>query len=253
MNFYYFEPLSSPLNEAQISSIIGSVVLNYSPERQREIGLFRAFYDDTVPYNHFSETLNGYTWVRYEDSTAFQSANPDLYQRVFQDSFFESFLDFPFYVQTWSISPLTEPQATVETNNARLKVATEAANFLSKLSGYATQNGCPDSITTYISQILSLSNHPDYPHVLANDARLGTYTSWPTFPDLTNALESIASAPVTTTNADIAFNRILNAYSIPGSYPQKVSAITSAVNVYGVNGSVTDLYNYAVNILNSNT
>lgn len=50
------------------------------------------------------------------------------------------------------------------------------------------------------------------------------------------------------TNADIAFSRIL-AYTIPGTYPDKTSAMTSAVGVYGANGSVDDLYNYAYGIL----
>jgi len=50
------------------------------------------------------------------------------------------------------------------------------------------------------------------------------------------------------TNADIAFSRIL-AYTIPGTYPNKTAAMASAVGVYGANGSVDDLYNYAYGIL----
>jgi hypothetical protein len=50
------------------------------------------------------------------------------------------------------------------------------------------------------------------------------------------------------TNADIAFSRLL-AYYIPGSYPEKVAAMNSAVGVYTVNGTVTELFDYAFGIL----
>ena len=51
------------------------------------------------------------------------------------------------------------------------------------------------------------------------------------------------------TEADKVFRAIIMSYSIPGSYPEKVAAVDSAVATFGANGSYQDLYDYAVAIL----
>jgi len=244
MSIYYYEPLSQTMNAGQVTALIGSVVLEWSEERQNEIGLFPAYFDSGTVYNKYTETITNSQWTKFNTLADLEEANPAAYLRLTEDSEFTS--TGPFYLQVWTVTALTGDAAAAGTQQAKLVVGTQAATLLASLSGYAGQNGCPDTITTYFAEILDLANHSDFPYTLAVDADSGTFASWPVYPDVAPALEAIANAPVATTNADVAFNRILSSYSIPGSYPNKTAAITSAVEEYGVNGSVTDLYNFAV-------
>ena len=252
MSNFYFEPTQQVMSSYQVSLNIGSVVLEWAPERQQEIGLYPAYYDSGTLYNQYSQTLDGFVWTRFETIEDLQNTDPSAYNRLIQNN---PNLQFgssgPFYLQVWNVVELTGDAAVAGTHAAKLMVGTEAATLLASVSGYANKNGCPDSITNYVGEILDLSNHADYPYQLAQTATDGTFALWPTYPDLAPALESIANAPVATTNADVAFNRIIGSYSIPGSYPNKVTAITNAVTVYGVNGEVSDLYNFAVAELTS--
>jgi len=248
--YYYFEPTSSLMSEGFVKTNIGEIVLSYSSSRQRDMGLFRAAFDDAIQYNIYSETPDGFSWVKFQDATDLETQNPELHDRIFTSGVITEFTS-PFYAQVWNIVPLSGANEVSATEDAKLKVGLEAARLLSSLSGYATQNGCPDSITDYIASILALSTQPGYPAEYAYSAHTGTYEGWPEYPNLAVALEAIAATPVATTSADIAFMRIINSYSIPGSYPNKVTAIQNAVAFYGVNGSVTDIYDAAVAALSA--
>jgi hypothetical protein len=247
--YYYYEPTGSFMNELTASQQIGSTVLCWCCERQKEIGLYYAYFDYGTPYNQYTQTLSGFTWTRFESLLELTEANPGAAERLTNSG--EYVEAGPFYLQVWNVVELTGDAAIQATHSAKLVVGTEAARLLASVSGYANKNGCPDTITNYVAEILDLSNHPDFPYQLAQTATAGTFALWPTYPDLAPALESIADAPVATTNADVAFGRIIGSYSIPGSYPEKVTAITNAVAEYGVNGGVSDLYNFAVNELTS--
>ena len=243
--YYYFEPTSSLMSEGLVKTRIGEIVLSYSSTRQRDMGLFRAAFDESIQYNMYTHAPDGFSWVKFENSEDLETQFPELHDRNMTSG---QIVDFqsPFYVQMWNIVPLSGQNETAAIEEAKLKIGTEVARLLSSLSGYATQNGCPDSVTNYISEILALSTQPGYPAEYAYSAHTGTYEGWPIYPDLSTVLESIAATPVATTSADIAFTRIINSYSVPGSYPNKVTAIQNAVAIYGVNGSVTDIYDHAV-------
>lgn len=245
--YYYFEPTSQFMTANQVSLNIGSVVLTWSYERQQEIGLYYAYFDYGTPYNQYTQTLDGFTWTEFTSLQELAEVNPGAYERLITGG--EYVQAGAFYLQVWNVVDLTGDAAIQGTHAAKLVIGTQAARLLASVSGYANKNGCPDSITNYVGEILGLTTHIDYPYGLAQSATNGSYAGWPVYPDLAPALESIAAAPVATTNADVAFNRIIGSYSIPGSYPNKVAAINDAVAVYGVNGEVSDLYNYAVNVL----
>lgn len=63
------------------------------------------------------------------------------------------------------------------------------------------------------------------------------------------SVQQITGPTENETTADRVFRVILMAYSIPGSYPEKVAAVDSAVTALGVNGDYTAMYDHAVAIL----
>jgi len=243
---YYFEQTNSLLSDLQVETQLGCAIHSLDGCRKCEIGLYPAYFDDTLKYNRYSHTVSGFTWVRFETPEHLFAVDSETGIRFNNTVFAEQRPRTPFYIQRWNVVELTGAMAEQGIFDAKLKVAQEAARLLATVSVYINQNGCPDEITTYAKQLLDLSASPAYPFTLAADVGISGQTSWPTYPDLTTVLESITDAVATTTNADIAFTRILNTYSIPGTYPQKVTAITNAVAVYGVDGSITSIFNHAV-------
>lgn len=249
---YYYEPLQKQVTCQWVNQNIGCQALEYSCDRQYEIGLYPAYFDYGTPYNKYTHTVENPTWTKFENSNDLMEKQPGIYSRLTTDRVDDTRFDSitsPFYLQIWTVVELTGAAQQGQTQAAALKVATEVSKLLSSVTGFTGVPGCPDTVTTYATELLSLSTQSVYPHTLAQDVDNGTFASWPTYPDLSTVLESIAETPVAVTNADIAFKRIINAYSIPGTYPEKVAAITSAISQHGVDGSVTDLYNSAVEIL----
>ena len=247
MTSYYFEPTGQLMTEQAVAQQIGQVACDWCHTRQAELGLYHAYFDYGTPYNKYTQTLSGSTWTRFETLDQLMETDADAYRRLMSTRTYKD--TGTFYLQQWSVVDLDGEAASSGTNSAKMVVAKEAAQRLATLSGLANKAGCPDTITDYVAQILNLANHENFPYILATEVDDGSFASWPTYPDLAPALEAIANAPVTTTNADIAFNRIVGSYSVSGTYQDKVSAITAAVAEHGVDGTVSDLYNFAVDAL----
>lgn len=247
MTAYYFEPTAQLMTEQSVAQQIGQVACDWCHTRQAELGLYQAYFDYSTPYNKYTQTLSGFVWTKFETLDELREADPEACKRLIASRIYKD--AGAFYLQRWTVIDLEGEAATNATQLAKLVVAKEAARLLATVSGFANKTGCPDAITDYVFEILGIVNHEGFPHILATEVDDGSFSSWPVYPDLSLALDSIANAPAATTNADIAFNRILGSYTVPGTYSEKVSAITSAVAEYGMNGTVSNLYNFAVGIL----
>lgn len=255
---YYFEPTQTALSEGRIAQTLGKELLSYSAERQAEVGLYRILNPQT-PFNPYESKIVGESYTKYNDFNDFTAQYPG-----FEPSFIEE-PDVPVYAKEWvlaSLDPADEEDQDIILAS-EYKVLNMRDQKLGEVTGFVVEaqrrgHNISAALATYINALTNIETDPDYPGVLAYDLN-----AWPSKPDddmmfdeaddtaplncYTRAqIDAMLGNTTSETNADIAFRRIVLSYSIPGSYPEKVTAMDNAVATYTVNGDVEDLYNAAV-------
>jgi len=169
MSNYYFEPSQREMSSEQVSLNIGSVVNEWSPERQAEIGLFPARYSSIPPYGIYTQKVDGFSWVKRENGES-------------------PFYTTPYYTQVWNIVNMTSEEQSILTNQANLIVAQEIEARLASMNNWAsschvvnTSWQIPQSVKNYINDLLALNtDNDDYPFILADGVHLKSYIGWPT-------------------------------------------------------------------------
>ena len=233
--FYAKEDVSVVFGENLQNLDISILINDYS--------LYPAYYIDTsvLPadrHNPYIEKIEP-IWQKVSNITEFESL-----EDVVRDELPAG--NFPYYFLNWDIVPLSGQELIDATDSAQLLVSNEVERRLAEVSGWRQATGYPETIDNYATELLNLTTDPNYPAVLALEVDLGIFINWPEKPPADEIQNSVNASTVQETNADIAFRQIVLSYSIPGSYPDKVTAMDNAVTTYTVDGSVTDLYSAAV-------
>ena len=236
---FYFEPQSRYLTTSGVSSQIGSQVLEWDSPRQQDLGLFTAN-KPLFQFNRFVETLDAGVWTKFNTEQDIDTTLPELGGVYLNET-------YPTYLLVRSKVALSGAALTSATAQAEAVVAAEVEKRLAEVAAWENASFESTTLSAYKNALANIGTDPNYPAVLAYEAEQGDFTNWPTKPVI-----DLASGPVSTgTNADVAFRQLVLSYSIPGSYPEKVTAMDNAVATYGENGAVEDLYNAAVAELNA--
>ena len=160
--------------------------------------------------------------------------------------------------QTWVVTELTAEEQTTALAVFIAQTNANAANLIEQADQYVVKAivdgvGLTVEFQAYRQDLLSPENLPGYPaETVFPDLPVDIFD-----PNATPPMDAYTKAEVdqligSNINEDVAdkvFRAIIMTYSIPGSYPDKVAAVDSAVSTFGVNGDYTQMYDHAVGIL----
>lgn len=175
----------------------------------------QAFSEGTPTTSDGGVTWNQ-AWVVAELSTEEQTAALDV-----------------FVAQTTSqISGLID-----EADQYVVKAIVDGVGLTTEFQAYREALLSPETLTGYPAETV----YPTLPVVIFD------VNATPPMDAYTKAeVDQLIGSSVTEDTADKVFRAIIMAYSIPGSYPEKVTAVDSAVATFGVNGDYTAMYDHAV-------
>jgi hypothetical protein len=125
---YYYEKTSSYLTKGGVERTLGTDVLDYSSERQQEIGLFPAS-SVSYDYNPYTHSLSSITWTKYDTDSDFRVANPSASDD--DDTFYE----FPSYFGQRNIVSLSDSAKVTTLANAKKVVFEEVADRMARVAG----------------------------------------------------------------------------------------------------------------------
>lgn len=247
---YYFEPQGRYLSDNGVSSLLGSQVLDWSSQRQQEIGLFPAsLVDYTGYYNTYTQYLDSTTWAKYDSEGSFFDANPTPFDSNFSIPLVDEVFVFPVYYGTRTIVGLSDSDIATKTTEAKARVFKETADRLAVFSGAqlaATYlgKGLSDSVVT--GYVTTLAGHYTASDSAIRDLAHGLDidSGWSAIP------KDFLSAAAGTIDSDGINDRILND-------PYKDSDVTALVGSQLVqayaswDGSAAGSYTWATGELSS--